>query len=147
MKANGRKVKKVVVECGKAMKVKAIQGSGKMVQCKGLESIYPKTATDMKVNSRTLKNMVWEHKDSQMVKHTQATTKKIDQMEKANISGQTETITKVIFQIVSDTGKAILNKTNLDKFTKANIVMIKNADMDNLSIQMKKFMLEIFRMI
>jgi len=68
-------------------------------------------------------------------------------MEKANISGQTETITKVIFQIVSDTGKAILNKTNLDKFTKANIVMIKNADMDNLSIQMKKFMLEIFRMI
>lgn len=87
MKVSGLKGKKMEVEFGKVVRVKAIQENGKMVQYKVSGYIYQKMEIDIKDNLKILKNMVWEHKDSRMVKLMQDIIKKTGQMAKDNTFG------------------------------------------------------------
>ncbi len=83
------------VEYGIVHKDRNILDNGNMVSFKVLVFIYLKMEIDMKDNLKILQKMGMEHNDIIMVKHMSDSLKKIDQMEKVNIFGLMEVITKV----------------------------------------------------
>jgi hypothetical protein len=87
--------KNMEVEYGIVHKDRNILDNGNMVSFKVLVFIYLKMEIDMKDNLKILQKMGMEHNDIIMVKHMSDSLKKIDQMEKVNIFGLMEVITKV----------------------------------------------------
>ena len=95
IKANGRMEKNMAAEYGKVARDKATQDNGKTDKQKDLVYTYPKGAIDMKVSLKTLINTDMAPNATKTDKLMSANTEKIAPMVKDNISGQTETITKV----------------------------------------------------
>lgn len=54
-------------------------------------------ALDTKVNSKTLSNMEWAHRDSSMAKRMSEIMRKIDLMVKGNTIGRMEITLKAVF--------------------------------------------------
>lgn len=134
MKGNGSMAKSMEAEYGKAPKDKATLANGIMVRSKASVSTSPNLETDTKESSKIPKSKVSERRDTIMEKHTLENTEKTDRMGKDNISGQMETITKVISLTILDMDQVTSKMQKLVNNTKGNTEMTKSVDMVNLRL-------------
>jgi len=107
IKDNGKVEKNMEVEFGKAQTDKVISENGNMEKLKVSESLFLNLEIDMKVNFKILKSKVLEHKDILMEKLMWVNIVKIVRMDKDNIFGRMEIITKDNLLIIFDMEKDI----------------------------------------